>query len=50
MNSLDKQKKYETELYLIKYAIGLDVNNLINTGSSRDLMINNKSTVPKHSS
>ncbi len=35
-------------MYLIKYAIGLDINNLINTGSTKDLIINNKSTVPKY--
>ena len=27
MSSLDKEKKYETEMYLIKYAIGLDTGN-----------------------
>lgn len=46
---LEKEKKYETEMYLIRYAIGLDTNNVMsNTGSSKDLVINsNKSTVPK---
>ncbi len=32
MGILEKDKKYETEIYLIKYAIGLNFNNLGNGG------------------
>ncbi len=38
MSSLDKEKKYETEMYLIKYAIGLDPSSLggaIGNGSTK---------------
>jgi hypothetical protein len=38
MSSLDKEKKYETEMYLIKYAIGLDTGHMggiIGNGSTK---------------
>jgi hypothetical protein len=38
MSSLDKEKKYETEMYLIKYAIGLDAGHMggiIGNGSTK---------------
>jgi hypothetical protein len=38
MSSLDKEKKYETEMYLIKYAIGLDTGSMggiIGNGSTK---------------
>ena len=32
MSNLEKDKKYEAEIYLIKYAIGLDSSNLLGGG------------------